>query len=64
LQIVDGVLVADAEEQAARSTILDMRAKGASLRAIAEAISRDGMRITHTGARGGLEQEAARIAAE
>jgi DNA invertase Pin-like site-specific DNA recombinase len=47
-QIVDGVLVEDPEQQAARSRILEMRAGGASLRAIAESISRDGLRITHT----------------
>jgi hypothetical protein len=39
-----------------------MRAGGTSLRAIADAMSRDGLRITHTGVRGVLEQEAARAA--
>ena len=64
-QIVDDVLVEDQQEQAARSRILEMRgAQGASLRAIAEAVSRDGSRITHTGVKGVLDQEGARIPTE
>lgn len=41
-----------------------MRADGASLRVIADAVSRDGMPISHTGVRVVIEQETARVAAE